>query len=67
MNALSNTQMGQLLMPLILIQIALIAYSLYKLYKEEVNYLPKWAWLLIILFVSTIGPIIFLIIGEKKE
>lgn len=67
MNILSNTEIIKLLLPLILIELALKIFSLYKLYKEDVKYLPKWGWLLIVLFINTIGPVTFLIIGEKKE
>lgn len=67
MNTLSNTEIIKMLLPLIFIELALKVFSLYKLYKEDVKYLPKWGWLFIILFISTIGPVTFLIIGEKKE
>ena len=35
--------------------------------ESEVRNLPKWGWLLIILFISTIGPIAWFIAGRPKR
>jgi hypothetical protein len=34
--------------------------------ETELRNLPKWGWLLIILFISTIGSIAYLIAGRPK-
>lgn len=42
-------------------------FALVQLFRNEVAYLPKWGWILIIVLVNIIGPIVFLIVGKKKE
>jgi uncharacterized Tic20 family protein len=56
-----------LLIPVIIIELGLLIFAIIQVVKNNVAYLPKWAWILIILFVNIIGPIVFLIIGRKKE
>lgn len=56
-----------LIAPLLIIQLILLLVALVDLIRrEKVNYLPKWAWLIIILFISMIGPIAYLIIGREE-
>jgi uncharacterized membrane protein len=55
------------LIPVILIQYGLMIFALVQIIKNEVNYLPKWGWILIVVLVNIIGSIVFLIIGRKKE
>jgi hypothetical protein len=50
--------------------IALVLYSFIDCARREdyeIQKLPKWGWLLIILFFQTIGAITFLIIGRKPR
>ena len=60
-------QLVKLLMPLFVIQFGLIIFSLFKLTKDKVKYLPKWGWVLIILFVNLFGAIIYLLIGRERD
>lgn len=53
--------------PIIIIQYGLMIFALVQLFKNEAAYLPKWGWALIIIFINIIGPVVFLIIGKKKE
>ena len=53
--------------PIIIIQYGLMIFALVQLFRNEVAYLPKWGWILIIVLVNIIGPIVFLIVGKKKE
>jgi hypothetical protein len=53
--------------PVLLIQYGLMIFALVLIIKNEVNYLPKWGWILIIVLINLIGSIVFLIIGRKKE
>ncbi len=54
--------------PLIIFQLLLTVWALIDLAKRRtVKSLPKWAWVLIILFVSTFGPIIYLVFGRGEE
>ena len=52
------------LIPVIIIQWTLLILALVLAIKNDVAYLPKWAWIVIILIVNIIGPIIFLIAGR---
>ncbi len=56
-----------LLIPIFLVQIALIVIALWDLWKREVTRGPKWLWVLVILLVNFIGPIIYLVVGREDE
>ena len=54
------------IVPLIVIQFALLLYALIDLVRRErVKHLPKWLWLLIILFGEMLGPLIYIILGRE--
>lgn len=53
--------------PLLIIEYGLMIYAIVQLARNEVAYLPKWGWALIIIFINIIGPVVFLIVGKKKE
>ena len=63
---LELSKLIMMLLPLIIIQIGLIIFALFRLAKDNVKYLPKWAWALIIIFFNLPGPIIFLVVGREK-
>jgi uncharacterized protein YybS (DUF2232 family) len=67
MTNLSSTEIIQMLIPLIVIQLGLMIFSLFRLYKDKAKYLPKWLWALIIIVGELLGPIIYLIFGREKE
>ena len=56
-----------LLIPVLIIQLILIVVALLDLRKRETTRGPKWAWLLIILFVNLIGPIIYFAVAREDE
>jgi hypothetical protein len=57
-----------LLLPIILIELGLLVFALYDLAKrKKVRGGSKWLWLVIILFISLIGPIVYLILGREEE
>lgn len=56
-----------LLIPIILLQIGLIVAALIDLARREKTKGPKWVWLLVILLVSTVGPILYFVIGRRDE
>jgi hypothetical protein len=64
---MNNAEIVKLLMPIIVLQLGLIVFCLYRLTKDKVKYLPKWAWALIILFVNLFGPVIYLFIGRERD
>lgn len=55
-----------LIAPLLVIQLILTIVALISLVKTEETNGPKWMWVLIILFIGTIGPILFFIMGKKQ-
>jgi len=55
-----------LFIPIIVIEYGLMIFALIQVIKNEVVYLPKWGWILIIILFNIIGPIIFLAAGKKK-
>ncbi|GAK03648.1 hypothetical protein JCM19037_1987 [Geomicrobium sp. JCM 19037] len=55
-----------LIAPFIIIELVLKAIALTDLYRQEHVSLPKWGWLLIILFVNTIGPILYFLFGKRR-
>jgi hypothetical protein len=55
-----------LLAPILLIQLALIVAGLVDLARRERTRGPKWAWALVILLVSMIGPIVYFLVGREE-
>ena len=58
-----------LLLPLIILELILVVVALVDLIKRDALTLrgeSKLLWVLIILFISTVGPILYLVIGRKK-
>lgn len=57
----------KLLAPIIILEVVIVGFCLYRLTKDKVKFLPKWAWALIIIFIQLIGGIAFLLIGRERE
>ena len=56
-----------LIAPLVIIELTLVVIALMDLIRrQQVKYLPKWGWALIILLINLIGPILYLIIGREE-
>ncbi len=55
------------LVPVVIIELSLMISALVDLIRREQTRGPKWAWLLVILFVNFIGPIIYFVAGRKEE
>lgn len=54
--------------PLLVLQILLMVWALVDLIRRrKVKGLPRWAWVLIIIFVNIFGPIIYLGFGRGEE
>lgn len=66
MDAFTDVNLILLLAPLIIIQFILIIVALVDLFKTKETLGPKWLWLLIIVLITTIGPILYFIIGRKR-
>lgn len=56
-----------LLIPLVLLQLGLTVAALVDWARRKRTRGPRWLWLLIILGVSTIGPLIYLLAGKVEE
>ena len=60
-----NETLILLLIPLGIIQLGLSVGMLISIAKKPLSWSDKWVWLLL-LFISTIGPIIYFAIGSSK-
>lgn len=56
-----------LLIPLFVLQLALMIAALVDLIKREKTKGPKWMWVIIIVFINMIGPIIYFVVGREEE
>lgn len=56
-----------LLIPILIVQLALIIAALVDLIRRPVTRGPKWVWLIIILFVNLLGPIAYFVFGREDE
>lgn len=57
-----------LLIPLLLLQLALMAIALVDLFREErsVRHLTKPVWALVIVFVNLLGPLAYFFVGREE-
>lgn len=55
-----------LIAPLLVIQLLLMIIALIDWVTIKHTRGPKWVWLLIIIFISTLGPIIYFLFGRKN-
>ena len=55
-----------LLIPILLIQWALVIFALVDLVRREKTKGSKWGWLAVILLVNFIGPILYLVLGRDE-
>ena len=56
-----------LLIPVVLIQLALMITALVDLIRREKTRGPKWVWVLVIVLINFIGPIVYFVAGRKEE
>jgi hypothetical protein len=58
-----------ILLPLALIELGLVVFSLVDLFKSERRVIGdnKLVWALVIILVGTIGPIVYLLAGRKQS
>jgi hypothetical protein len=54
------------LIPILLLQLALMAAALWDLARRERTRGPKWVWVLVIVFINLIGPIIYFMLGREE-
>lgn len=63
---MSTIEVIKMLMPLIIMEVVLKAFCLFKLSKDEVKYLPKPVWVFIILLITAFGSLAYLFVGRKR-
>lgn len=56
-----------LIIPLLVIELILVVAALVDLSRRETTRGPRWAWVLVIIFVNLIGPIIYFLFGREEE
>ena len=54
------------LIPIILLQLALMIFALVDLARRERTRGPKWLWVVIIVLGELIGPILYFVIGREE-
>ncbi|MFH1104289.1 MAG: PLD nuclease N-terminal domain-containing protein [Actinomycetota bacterium] len=52
------------LAPILVLAVAFDAYCLVDAARSEVQILPRWAWILVILLVNPLGGIAYLLMGR---
>jgi len=65
--AFDFTKLIPLLIPILLVQIALLVAAIVDLIRQPKTRGPKWVWVLVIVFVNIFGPIIYFIFGRQEE
>lgn len=61
---MNTSEILQLVIPLLVLQIGLLIYCLVDLSKNGVRNFSKLVWILIILCINLIGPISYLVFGR---
>ena len=63
-----STSLLLILLPIVVIELGLVVFSLVDLFKPERRVIGdnKLVWALVIVVVGTIGPIVYLLAGRKQ-
>ena len=59
-------QLLPLLIPIFIIQLALVLVAVIDLSKQKTTRGPKLLWVLVILLVNFIGPILYFVVGRDE-
>jgi hypothetical protein len=64
-----STSLLLILLPLVLIELGLVVFSLVDLFRPERRVVgnSKLVWALVIVLIGTIGPIVYLLAGRKQS
>ena len=54
------------LIPVILLQLALMIFALLDLIRREKTRGPKWLWAIVIVVGELLGPILYLLVGREE-
>ena len=55
-----------LIVPLIVLQLALMIIALTDLIRRDKTRGPKWMWAIIVIFGELLGPVLYFIIGRVE-
>lgn len=55
------------LVPVIVLLLAFVGYCVVDVVRGEVQYLPKWAWILICVASVPIGGVVYLLVGRARR
>lgn len=66
MDQLSNIPWG-LIAPLLVLQLVLGTVAIVDIVRSYETRGPKWVWVLVSLFVNTLGPIAYFLFGRKSQ
>ena len=61
---------GIVLVPVLVIAVGILLWALVDVIRrpqERMRYLPKWAWLLVVLLGNTLGQIVYLVVGRDNS
>lgn len=67
LEGLTTIEILKMLLPVIIVELALKIFCIISIFKNGVRNLNKVGWTLIVLFISTFGPIGFLIFGRRNN
>ena len=58
-----------ILLPIVVIEVGLVVFSLVDLFKPERHVVgnSKLVWALVIVLIGTIGPVVYLLAGRKQD
>jgi DMSO reductase anchor subunit len=56
-----------LLVPLIVIQLALMIVALVDILRRDKTRGPKWLWIAVVVLGEMIGPILYFVIGREES
>lgn len=54
------------LIPVLILTLLLVGWSLIDIARRPVQHLPKWAWALLVLVAVPLGAVIYLVIGRSR-
>ena len=66
MGELTNIPWG-LIAPLLVLQLILALVAIVDILRAHETRGPKWIWMIVSLLGSMIGPILYFIVGRKKQ
>lgn len=61
--------LGTIVLPLLILNLILVVVALVDLFRRDASRVRgevKWPWILVILLITTFGPIIYLVAGRKN-